>query len=171
MATRAPYHTSPKAIEKTAAVRERERQAVQLRTAGLQLVAIAAQLGVSVAQASRDLANALDRHNATPEEVALLRDLEAARLDDSERRVVEVMVKPGVKPETILRAVMSRIRISERRSALLGLDLPKRVELSGAEGGPIELDANTFARVLANVEKAKMAIEAQTQDMPEEAAG
>jgi hypothetical protein len=44
--------------------------------------------------------------------------------------------------------VNARLAIKKRRADLLGLDAPKRTEVSGADGGPIQTDWRTIETVV-----------------------
>jgi Sigma-70, region 4 len=100
----------------SAKVRARERQALAMRTAGETFAAIGAQLGISDRMASRIIRRALDR--VVREDAKALIDLEAERLDVLWRAVLPRALAGSA------RHVEVAVRISERRSRLLGLDAP-----------------------------------------------
>lgn len=77
-------------------------------------------------------------------------ELESRRLDK-----MALALWPAVQkgePESIRAAVA----IMKRRAALLGLDAPKRVEMSGADGGPVQV-ATAFVSMTAEQLAARMA--------------
>jgi hypothetical protein len=110
---------------------ERAKKALALRRAGLSYEAIGRELGISKPSAFKMIARAID---AIPrEEAELVRALELSRLDALLRGLWERAVKGS---DT---AVASVLRVMDRRAKLLGLDAPTRRELSGPDGGPLEV--------------------------------
>jgi hypothetical protein len=99
--------------------RERERLAVELRVEGCTYAEIGAHLGVSDRMASRIFHRAMDRVLREP--VAQLVELEASRLDG-----LWAAMWPRALAGSARHAEVC-VRISERRSRLLGLDQPTRV--------------------------------------------
>ena len=97
-------------------VRERERVALAMRTAGETFAAIGTALHISDRMASRITRRALDR--VVREDAKALIDLEAERLDVLWRAVLPCALAGSA------RHVEVAVRISERRSRLLGLDAP-----------------------------------------------
>jgi hypothetical protein len=100
--------------------------ALELRKAGASVRAIADQLGAGKTTIARDLQRALADLLAV--EVASmdeLRALELARLD-----AALVAIWPKVRAGDLL-AVDRLVRLSKRRSELLGLDAPVRVDIAG----------------------------------------
>ncbi|MGR3872666.1 hypothetical protein ACUXZZ_29425 [Streptomyces graminifolii] len=86
--------------------------------------------------ACRDVRTALaDRRAELNDDVDELRALEADRLD----RLFFVAYKKAVRDQD-LAAIDRTLRIMERRARLLGLDMPVRTELSGPDGGPLEVE-------------------------------
>lgn len=95
--------------------------AVQLRGQGMNYRAIAARLGISVSSAHQLVAAALAQLPA--ESVQQLRAIESGRLDGLHRAL-----QPGIEggdPQ----AIGTAVRVSARRSALLGLDAPAKIEV------------------------------------------
>ncbi|MFJ8430480.1 hypothetical protein ACIQ9P_04150 [Kitasatospora sp. NPDC094019] len=83
----------------------------------------------------RDTAHALEhRIAAARESIEELRALEDARLD----RMFLVAYRKAVR-DGDLPAIDRALRIMERRARLLGLDRPIRAEITGGDGGPIEV--------------------------------
>lgn len=86
--------------------------------------------------ACRDVRTALaDRRAELNDDVDELRALEADRLD----RLFFVAYKKAVRDQD-LAAIDRTLRIMERRARLLGLDMPVRAELSGLDGGPVQIE-------------------------------
>ena len=103
--------------------------ALELRKAGASFREIARQLGVDVHTAHADVAAELAAlREKTVEQAAELRDLELERFDEMTAGLWP-HVKKGSPP-----AVTAAVRVSERRSRLLGLDEPTatRTEISGS---------------------------------------
>lgn len=115
----------------------RQHNAYKMRLAGAAYDDIAGALKISRSTAARDVKVAHEGClSETTEGLALMRQQEAARLD-----VALFAVMPKVKRGDLL-AVDRLIALSKRRSDLLGLDAPKRVELTGKNGGPVETEVN-----------------------------
>lgn len=115
---------------RSAEASERHRKALELRKAGATYEQIASQLNYAGKSAARAaVQNAIKEIIREPAEEML--QLELSRLD-AMLLGVWTKAKSG-DPAAIDRA----IRIMDRRSAYLGLDAPKRSELSGASGGPV----------------------------------
>ncbi|MFG2022354.1 hypothetical protein [Streptomyces sp. NPDC048825] len=86
--------------------------------------------------ACRDVRTALaDRRAQLNDDVDELRALEADRLD----RLFFVAYKKAVRDQD-LAAIDRTLRVMERRARLLGLDMPARTELSGPDGGPVQVE-------------------------------
>ncbi|WP_075662445.1 hypothetical protein [Streptomyces acidiscabies] len=86
--------------------------------------------------ACRDVRTALaGRRAELNDDVDELRALEADRLD----RLFFVAYKKAVRDQD-LAAIDRTLRIMERRARLLGLDMPVRTELSGPDGGPVQVE-------------------------------
>ena len=102
---------------------------------------IAAAIKVSVGTVQSDLdavRSELDENNKTRAEIE--RAVGASRLDKAARMLlssVDATVDPG-ELSTLSNALA---RIEERRAKLLGLDAATKTELTGAEGGPLQIDA------------------------------
>ena len=103
--------------------------ALELRKAGGSYREIARQLGVDVHTAHADvMAELAALREKTVEQAAELRDLELQRFDEMTAGLWP-QVQKGSPP-----AVTAAVRVSERRSRLLGLDEPTatRTEISGS---------------------------------------
>src|SRR5690349_23451155 len=133
---------------------DREKKALQLRKAGASYRAIGEQLSISHEQVRRDVETALSYiRDDVEQDARKLRDLELARLDDDLLKLQDyingerVLVRDGsgnpvmrvdgsdylyetrrFAPATVLSAIDRKLKISERRSKLLGLDMPVKYE-------------------------------------------
>jgi len=114
----------------------RRPEALQLRIAGATYREIGARLGVSPQTAYTDIQASLAELNAEKTKQAeQYRELELERLD---RASLALWPKVIAGSE---RAVMAWAKLSERRAKLLGLDAPAKTEITGADGGPVQLEA------------------------------
>ncbi|MEW1719761.1 hypothetical protein [Streptomyces sp. NPDC093109] len=73
-----------------------------------------------------------------------LRSVEAERLD----RLFFVAYRKAVR-DGELPAIDRALRIMERRARLLGLDRPAKTEITGAAGGPLQVEAVDLAELEA----------------------
>jgi hypothetical protein len=129
-------------------IAERRMRALNLRKAGGSYRQIAQQLGVSLNTAWADVnAELLELREQTKADAAEVRDLELQRCDE-----MILGLWPAVRRGDP-KAVSAAVRVSERRSKLLGLDAPSKSEISGANGGPVELleVRESLARKLAGL--------------------
>lgn len=112
---------------------EKRKRAVELRKAGAPYSRIGEELGVSRQRASKMVKEAMEELKAeTVQETENLRQMEAQRLDTLQVGVWSRAVKGD------LDALDRVLKISHRRSKMLALDKPNRVEVSGPGGGPIK---------------------------------
>jgi hypothetical protein len=112
---------------------DRKLQALELRKAAVSYQQIADQLGYRSASGAFNAVKAALK--ATLREPANeLRDLEVARLD---AMLLPLWRRVQSGDE---KAVDRVLRIMERRARLLGLDAPRRQELSGPDGKPLAFD-------------------------------
>ena len=128
---------------------EHQRQALELRRAGLGYHAIGAKLGLGKSQAHRlvtaALAEARVQVTANADD---LRSEEVSRLD---------AMLTGLWPSARNGAVASIdrvVKIMERRARLLGLDAPERKQLEGPGGGPVQmvgLTPDEFRAIAADI--------------------
>ncbi|MGW4690942.1 hypothetical protein ACWEO1_00960 [Kitasatospora cineracea] len=94
---------------------------------------------------NRDITEALEQRIASSQaDVEALRALEDARLD----RLFLVAYRKAVR-DGELPAIDRALRIMERRARLRGLDRPLRTEISGQDGGPIEVTDATADELAA----------------------
>jgi hypothetical protein len=116
---------------------ERRLKAFELRKAGASFRQIGRELGVSEAQAHRDIMQALETlAKLTEPEVQHLRMIELQRLDEMQARLWPLITHTEINPVTGMRvpkpdqfAIDRVIRIMERRARLSGIDAPLRVNL------------------------------------------
>jgi DNA-binding CsgD family transcriptional regulator len=123
-------------------IAERRAMALELRKAGGSYREIARQLGVDVHTAHGDVGAELAAlRETTVERAELLRDLELHRFDEMTAGLWP-QIRVGSPP-----AVSAAIRVSERRSRLLGLDEPvvTKSELTGS----LSLTAHTQLKTQA----------------------
>lgn len=123
---------------KRAQVAERRARVLRLRMLGLSLREIAAQTShKTTASVATDLRRALKETKALLEQEAeFYVVLEMERLDSLERQVQGVLRSAGASdPGVALKAAGRLLQISQRRSALLGLDGAKRL---AREPGPVD---------------------------------
>ena len=112
---------------------QRHRQALELRQAGLQYQDIADRLGYSSkSSAYKAVQSALRRTLQEPADA--VRQLELARLDRMELALWPRALKGDVQ------AIDRILRICELRARLLGLNAPTRAQLTGADGGPLQVE-------------------------------
>lgn len=114
----------------------RDGECLNLRLAGATYADIAKIMGMANKAVARNacqraMGEARARRDWAAEGV---KDLELARLD---KMLVGVWQKATSGSEAAIAAVL---RIMERRAAYIGLDAPKRTEVTGADGGPIEVE-------------------------------
>jgi hypothetical protein len=112
-------------------IAERRTTALELRKKGDSFRSIARQLGVDVHTAHADVAAELAALRETiVTEATELRELELARLDE-----MNLGLWPHIQ-EGSAAAVSAGVRVSERRSRLLGIDAPvvTKSELTGSMG-------------------------------------
>lgn len=121
-------------LDRRLAAHQRQLRALELRLAGVTYQQIADELAYAGRQgAYKAVESALKLTLQEPAEA--LRRLSSERLDRATLAIWRA-VSAGD-----LRAIETMLRIEARRARLLGLDAPARSELSGPEGGPIELAA------------------------------
>ena len=114
--------------------RARAIQARDLRKAGAPFAQIGAQMGYSEQRAHQVITKALSNLNLECVEAATeVTRLELERLDSLWLSAWQA-VKGGD-----MQTINACIRIMDRRAKLLGLDAPAKQELTGPEGGPIEV--------------------------------
>lgn len=136
--------TNPKNLDAS----EKARQALQLRRDGKQWAEIADELGYKdPSGAYRAAKRLLDRTEF--EAVEEYRAIEADRLDEAHRIQADALERlvTAQNLEAVPPAVNALVKISDRRSKLLGLDAPTRVDV--AHSG--EDFAATAARLMKEI--------------------
>lgn len=115
-----------------AAAEVRRRQAFNLRVAGASYRAIATNLGCNEATAFRDVQVVLQRiRKATDETGEEYLTLEVERIERAMVALADNVQKGH------LGAIDRWLSLCESRRRLLGLDAPRRAELTGKEGAPL----------------------------------
>lgn len=126
-------------------------QAIKMRLEGYTFREIADEIGISVSTAHTYVNDGWERvQNATDEDRTLLRDMELARCDQMLKRVLPIatannllvekekfvdgsmIVVTEEDAELQFKAVDRVLKIQKRRSDLLGLDAPTKIEQTGA---------------------------------------
>ena len=128
---------------------EHQRQALELRRAGLGYHAIGAKLNLGKSQAHRLVTAALvEAREQVCANADDLRAEEVSRLD---------AMLTGLWPTARNGAVASVdrvVKIMERRAKLLGLDAPERKRLEGPNGGPVlsvNMSADEFRAIASEI--------------------
>jgi len=132
---------TPKA--KRAQVADRRQKAITLRLAGMDWQSIADRLGYADRGAAcKDVARALETNLAEQSQAAdTLREVESLRLDRLQAAAWPSAVKGDLK------AIETVLKVIDRRVKLQGLDMPLRAELSGPDGGPMQLQHANLAKL------------------------
>lgn len=108
------------------------QEALRLRSAALPYGQIAARLGVSKSTAFGYVTRALEElREERRKRAGVLIDLELERLDIAQRGVWSMVLKGDVN------ALKVFLRLSERRSRLLGLDAPTKLSPTDPDGQPL----------------------------------
>ena len=121
---------------------ERRLKAISLRKAGHAWESVGAQMGITQQAAQQLVKRALAA--TMREATADLRALEVARLDDLLLALYSLATSndPELPLTRLQLEAQDRVlRIMERRAKLLGLDAPSKQEITGADGGPISVEA------------------------------
>lgn len=128
---------------KQAKVAERRAKAITLRLAGMDWQTIADRLDYSSRGAAcQDVARALEANLAEQSQAAdTLREVESQRLDRLQAAAWPSAVKGDLK------AIETVLKVIDRRVKLQGLDMPLRAELSGPDGGPMQLQHANLAKL------------------------
>ena len=129
---------------------DRRKKAITLRLAGMDWQSIADQLGYSTRGAAcTDVARALEANLAEQTQAAdTLREVESLRLDRLQAAAWPAAVKGDLK------AIDTVLKVIDRRVKLQGLDMPLRAELSGLDGGPMQLQHANLAKLFELIDAA-----------------
>jgi len=119
----------------SAARLQKQAQAITLRIHGHNYRGVAKALGCSVSTAHRLISSAMaaERESISQAKADLV-ELEVRRCD----AYLQALAKKVQGGD--IRAVEAALKVSKRRSELLGLDAPQKAELSGPDGGPVTLN-------------------------------
>jgi hypothetical protein len=132
---------------------DNQLKALALRKAGVSYIDIAKTLGYKDhSGAWRAVKAGLKKTLQEPADE--LRTLELARLDDMLKAIA-----PHISAGN-LTAIDRALKIQQRRAALLGLDMPAKMELTGKDGEPLQpkVDNERFDRALLTLTDALGAI-------------
>lgn len=114
-------------------------QALQLRQAGASYRAIADKLGVSLGQAHSYVSEALAALAAENRDKTVeLRQLELERLDRMMLAIWPLVVRGDLK------SMNTALKIVAQRAKLLGLEAPQQHEVTGLNGGKIEMEVDVL---------------------------
>jgi len=122
----------------------RYRRVVQLRTAGVTFDQIADTLGYASRSGAKEAYDAALRRWGR-DTVDEHRDLEDLRLEELWRRTF-ARIGDADSDNEFATLVSAAVRVSKRRSDLLGLDAPRQVEVSGANGEAMRTDVGEILR-------------------------
>lgn len=120
----------------------RYREVIRLRAAGLKFDEIAERVGYKSRSGAKEAYDAALRWWGR-ETIDDMRTIEGERLEDVWRLTYTRLLECARDPEATAEMVAvanAAVRISQRRSALFGLDSPRQVEISGEDGGPVRTD-------------------------------
>jgi len=124
----------PKISPQAALATEKQRQALELRCLGLTYEQIAEKVGYKgISSVQSALQAAIKKALAEPMEE--LRAVDGAKLDFIWKRMLDRVAEDP----SDYKAYEIMLKVLTRRAALFGLDAPVRREISGPDGGPIEI--------------------------------
>ena len=126
--------------EKQRIAAARRKRVLELTIQGVPQREIAEVVGVRKSQVSRDYAKAL-AETVSPEEIVELRGLENLRLDYLWRPLLEAFNRSVEAGSPDLAIVDRLVKISARRTALNGLDLPEKIAAQRSMPPPPEIIA------------------------------
>jgi hypothetical protein len=135
----------PASKAQRASTSKRRAQAIALRLAGMDYQTIADRLDYSSrGAASKDVHRALEENlEAESAAAQTLRELEVQRLDRMQAAAWAKAAKGDLK------AIETVLKVIDRRCRLLGLDKPARAEITGADGGPLQVETVDLAELEA----------------------
>lgn len=107
---------------------DRYRQVVQLKAAGLTFDEIAERVGYRSRSGAKEAYDAALRWWGT-ESVDQLRTVEGERLEQLWRRTFAKIIADPETTGELVALVNTAVRLSQRKSALFGLDAPEQVEI------------------------------------------
>jgi predicted transcriptional regulator len=119
---------------------DRRAKVWEMRVGGMTVREIATDLGVGVATIQRDLdAVREELDESTKFHAETDRAIAAARLDKVARKLIAGIEMVDVPDLPSVANALAKIE--DRRAKLLGLDAATKTELTGADGGPLKVDA------------------------------
>lgn len=122
-----------------------EKRAIDLRQAGMDYREIAEALDVSVSVAYEYVERVLALTAQNRENAEQVRTLELERLDKMQSRLWSRVLAGDHGADYLI------LKIMERRASYLGLNAPQRTEVTGADGGPIEVSMSARAALAAQL--------------------
>lgn len=131
-------------VRKAKEMAERSKRALQLKLAGATYPEIAETMGISLSTAHGDVQRALK--DIPKDEAAQLRREESMRLDRLHRELWREAIDKDVPLIQRLPLFDRLVKLSDRRSKLLGIDAPQSLEVTGVD---LDLDAAVAALVEA----------------------
>lgn len=118
---------------------ERYREVVRLKSAGFTFDEIASRVGYASRSGAKEAYDAALRWWGR-ESVDQMRTIEGERLNELWRRTFGRILSNPEETREFVALVQTAVRISNSRASLYGLEAPKQIEVSGQDGGPIEID-------------------------------
>jgi hypothetical protein len=116
-------------LAKSERIAARDRVAVRLKLSGATYADIADHLGFKATSSAYEaVQRELRRTRQEPADE--LRQIELLRLDRVQMSLWAVLTQSNVDFDTLQRATLRFIQLSKRRAELLGLDAPKRVDIT-----------------------------------------
>lgn len=136
---------------KTDEIRDRRNKVWTMRVDGMTVREIAEEVGRSIGTVQADLdAIRAELDESTKFHAETDRAIAAERLDKVARKLIAGIDLVDVPDLPSLANAIARIE--ERKARLLGLDAASKTELTGAEGGPLQVDArNDLLRKLSSL--------------------
>ncbi len=127
-----------KRLEEAAKRKKAAWAAIELKSQGLSLEAIAQQIGyANKSSVSRLIEQEMA---ATPvENVETLRRVEDRHLDWMRRKLIGIAKDDDESAHDRINAIRALTTVAARRAKILGLDAPLKTELTGKNGGPLEI--------------------------------
>tara|TARA_R110002096_G_scaffold206880_1_gene393156 strand:+ start:4979 stop:5434 length:456 start_codon:yes stop_codon:yes gene_type:complete len=129
---------------------ERYRLVIDHRIAGATFQQIADRVGYASRSGAKEAYDAALRWWGT-ESVNGLRTIEGERLEQLWRRTMQQLAVDRDDDDELsagefVLLINAAVKISGRRSGLMGLDAPKQIEVAGADGGAIRTDVGDILR-------------------------
>lgn len=125
--------------------RMNEKRAIDLRQAGMTYAEIGEALGVTEKAAYEYVQRVLALTAQNRENADEVRELELGRLDKMQSRLWNRVLAGDHNADYLI------LKIMDRRARMLGLDAPQRTEITGADGGPIEVSLDARAALAAQL--------------------